>query len=95
MVNSTIIIVGISLLIIAVSIYVMPINDVTTEGYPITVTVPLAVGICNSDMGQLGQVYNFEVAKSCSMYNLMSLGMYGSGIAGIALIIVGAIKKSK
>ncbi len=86
---------GAVLLVIAVIGYVIPINDVTTEGFPITITIPNAVGICNSDMGQLGQVYNSEVAQSCSMYSLMIMGIYGSGILGIVLIAVGAVVSRK
>jgi len=81
---------GAVLLVIAVIGYVIPVNDVTTEGFPITITIPNAVGICNSDLGQLGQVYSSEVAQSCSMYSLMVMGIYGSGILGIVLIAVGA-----
>jgi len=88
--NIAIVSVGCLLLVIAVIGYVIPVNDVTTEGFAITITIPNAVGICNSDLGQLGQVYNSEVAQSCSMYSLMVMGIYGSGILGIVLIAVGA-----
>jgi len=86
---------GAVLLVIAVIGYVIPVNDVTTGGSPITITIPNAIGICNSDLGQLGQAYNSEVAQSCSMYSLMVMGIYGSGILGIVLIIVGAVTGGK
>jgi len=86
---------GIVFLGIAIIGYVVPVNDVTTEGFAITITIPNAVGICNSDMGQLGQVYNSEVAQSCSMYSLMIMGIYGSGLLGLILIIVGAVIPEK
>jgi len=95
MAKGGIIVGGAILLVIAVIGYVIPINDVTTEGLPITITIPNAVGICNSDMGQLSQVYNSEVAQSCSMYSLMIMGIYGSGILGIILITVGAVVSGK
>jgi len=86
---------GVVLIVIAVIGYVIPVNDVTTEGLPITITIPNAVGICNSDVGQVSQVINSEVAQSCSMYSLMIMGIYGSGILGIVLIAVGAATGGK
>jgi len=95
MAKGSLIVGGVILLIFAVIGYVTPVNDVTTEGFPISITIPNAVGICNSDMGQLGQVYDSAVAQSCSMYSLMIMGIYGSGILGIVLIIIGAVVSGK
>ena len=41
-------------------------------------------------MGQMGQAYRSDVAQSCSEYTLMVLGIYGSGLLGIILLIGGA-----
>jgi len=83
------------LLVIAVVGYVTPLDDVTTEGMAIKVTIPNAVKICDSPMGQLGQTYRTDVSESCSMYTLMVMGIYGSGLLGIILIIVGAVVPTK
>ena len=86
---------GAILLIFAVVGYVSPVNDVDTIGNPVRITIPNAVGICNSDMGQIGQAYRADVAQSCSEYSLMVMGIYGSGILGIVLIAGGAAVSGK
>jgi len=63
-------------------------------GKTISLTIPQAVGICNSGMGQLGQAYSGEAVKTCSEYNILIYGIYGSVPLGIVLIIVGVVKPS-
>jgi len=95
MATSGIIVGGILLLIIAVIGYVIPVNDVDMAGNSVSTRIPNAVAACDSDMGQMAQAYRADVAQSCSMYTLMVMGVYGSGILGIVLIAVGAAKSGK
>jgi len=74
---------GIFFIIIAGAGFVIPIS----EGYTF-------IGIndlCNSGFGQLGQAFSGEMQKNCSQYKMMALGIYGVGLLGIILIIVGAV----
>ncbi len=87
MANIAIVSVGCLLLVIAVVGYVTPFN----EGY----TIPGTDAICSGDMGQLGQTFRAGIQQGCSEYKLATLGIYGVGIVGIIIIIVGAIVPSK
>jgi len=87
--------IGFVFIIIAFIAYNYPLSDTTMGGQTISVTIPQAVGICNSAMGQLGQAYSVEAVKTCSEYNMLIIGIYGSGLLGIILIIVGVVKKPK
>ncbi len=81
---------GIVLLIISIIGYNIPLG--TTAADPNTaLTIPVAAGICNSAMGQLGQAFSGEAVKLCSEWNIMLNGIYGSGILGLILIIVGSV----
>jgi len=64
-------------------------------GEIITVTIPVAVGICNSAMGQMGQSFSSEAVKSCAEYNILINGIYGFGLIGIILVTVGAVVSRK
>ena len=52
------------------------------------------VAFCDSEMGEFSQII-VQVAIVCSQYNDLMMGIYGSGILGIILIIVGAVIPSK
>ena len=74
---------GIFFIIIAGAGFVIPIS----EGYTF-------IGIndlCSSGFGQLGQAFSGEMQKNCSQYKMVSYGIYGAGILGLVLIIVGAV----
>jgi len=88
---------GVLFLFLAIIGYIFPINETTIGGIEIPITIPMAAGICNSGVGQFGQVLSAEAVKTCSEYNMLISGIYGSGILGIVLLIVGAIitEKSK
>ena len=83
MVNGGLIGGGIVLLVIAVIGYITPV----AEGG----TIPDLSALCNSGMGQLGQAFSGDVVKACSEYQMMLYGIYGSGLLGIILLIVGAV----
>ena len=84
---------GIIFLIIAVMGYGTPIS-VTLADTTVNLTIPKVVAFCDSGLGQLAQM-SLQVAMVCSEYNNFMMGIYGSGLLGIILIIVGAIYTTK
>jgi len=90
-----IIAVGTFFLIIVLIGYTFPFQDTTSPDPAATETIPQAVRVCNSEMGQLAQSYSAEISKICSDYNVMIMGVYGSGILGIILIVVGSVVPGK
>jgi len=85
---------GILLLIISIIGYNIPLG--ATEADPNTsLTIPVAAGICNSAMGQLGQAFSGEAVKTCSEWNNLLYGIYGAGMLGLLLIISGAVIPGK
>ena len=88
MARGSVIGVGIVFLGIAIIGYIIPIDD----GY----ALPQATSVCNSEMGQFSQASDDYIMKACSEFQMMLYGVYGSGLVGIILLIVGAaIPKSK
>ena len=75
---------GIILFFIAGIGYVYPIAD---NG----MTVPQITDLCASGLGQLGQMFSGDVQKICREYGYLMYGIYGFGLIGIILIIVGAV----
>ena len=78
--------VGIFLLIIAGAGYLAPVGS---EGH----TIPQLSDICNTGLGQLGQMFSADITKNCREFGLLTLGIYGLGLIGIILIIVGAASR--
>ncbi len=87
--------VGILFLVLAVIGHIFPVSDTTMDGQAISVTIPEAIGICDSAMSQMGQAYSAEAVKTCSEYRNLMMGLYGSALLGILLVIVGVAKPSK
>ncbi len=85
---------GILLILLGIVGYNLPLGNTAADPNT-TLTIPVAAGICNSAMGQLGQAYSGEAAKTCSEWNNLLYGIYGSVPLGIILIIVGVVKPSK
>ena len=54
-------------------------------------SIPEVSALCTSEMGQLGQAYSPDLVKGCSEFNIMLYGIYGSGLAGVILLIVGVV----
>ena len=90
MVNVAIISVGCLLLVIAVVGYITPIG-VTAIDPNIALSIPVAVGICNSGMGQLGQALSGEAVKISSEWNSLLYVIYGAGMLGLLMIISGVV----
>ncbi len=84
---------GILFIVIAIGGYIIPLN-VTLAGTTHTIAIPQGVAFCNSGMGQFSQLLA-EVVKFCSEFEILLYGVYGSGVLGIILIIIGAVIPSK
>ncbi len=84
---------GIILLFIAIIGYYYPISF-TIAGESMSATIPDMVAFCESGLGQFAQL-SPEVVRVCSEYNTFMYGIYGSGLLGIILIIVGAATSAK
>jgi len=79
---------GIFLLIIAIIGYFSPIS----EGF----TAPQVNELCSSDLGQLGQFFGGkDIRDICRTYEMATFAIYGLGLIGIILIIVGAVVSGK
>ena len=85
--------IGIIFLIIAVAFYTTPIS-VTLAGTTVNLTIPKVVAFCDSGLGQFAQMPP-QVVMVCSEYNNFLMGIYGSVLLGIILIIVGAVVSGK
>jgi len=59
----------------------------------VNLTIPQVVAFCDSGLGQFSQMLA-QVVMVCSEYNNFMIGIYGSGLIGIILIIVGAVVPS-
>ena len=90
MARTEVITVGALLLLVAIIGYYFPI-PFTLAGETVSNAIPNVVAFCESGIGQFAQL-SPEIVKICSEFNTLMLGIYGSGLLGIILIIVGAAK---
>ena len=81
--------IGVILLVIAIMGYNVP-YSVTLADTTVNIAIPDVVAFCDSGIGQMSQLLP-QVIKVCSEYNMLLNGIYGSGIGGIVLIIVGVV----
>jgi len=90
--RTEVITVGALLLLVAIIGYYIPISITIgdTTGNP---TIPQVVAFCDSGIGQFAQM-SPQVVLVCSEYNNFMMGIYGAGLIGIILIIVGAVVPS-
>jgi len=58
-------------------------------------TIPQVYELCSSGLGQLGQMFSGDIQKACSEYRTVTYAIYGSGLIGLILIIVGAVVSGK
>ena len=80
---------GFVLIILAVAGYITPL-PFTLAGETMSSTIPRMVAVCDSGLGQFAQL-SPEMAILCSEYKNYMMGIYGAGLLGIILIIVGAV----
>jgi len=64
--------------------------SVTMADTTVNLTIPQVVAFCDSGLGSLAQL-SPQVVMVCSQYNTFMFGIYGAGLIGIILIIVGAV----
>jgi len=81
--------VGALLLIVAIIGYYVP-TSVTLADTTVNLTILQVVAFCESGLGSLAQL-SPQVVMVCSQYNTFMFGIYGAGLIGIILIIVGAV----
>jgi len=67
----------------------------TFEITPTGLTIPQVNDLCASGMGQLGQMFSGDVLQICREYGYLMYGIYGLGIGGLILIIVGSVVPGK
>jgi len=81
---------GIFLLIIGLVAYFTPVGDV---GY----TFPEVHNYCQSGIMDLVNMFggDRELAESCRLIQMVTYAIYGTGLIGIILIIVGSVKQGK
>jgi len=84
MANGPAIAVGLSLLGLAIIGYVIPLNE---DGF----TIPQANNLCESGIGQIGQLFSKDAQENCLIFNYIFLGINGLGLIGIILIIIGIV----
>lgn len=91
-------VVGFFFLLIGVAGFLMP-NSVWNENSRGTLfaemTIPEAHDLCSSGLGQLGQMFSGDIQKACSQFRTVTYAIYGSGLIGLILIIVGAAVPGK
>ena len=89
MARSEVATIGALLLIAGVIGYFIPMS-VTMADTTVNLTIPQVVAFCDSGLGSLAQL-SPQVVMVCSQYNTFMFGIYGAGLIGIILIIVGAV----
>jgi len=87
------VLIGVLLIVLAVGGYFIPM-PFTVAGETSSNTIPNVVAFCESGIGHFAQL-SPEIVKFCSEFNTLMLGIYGSGLLGIILIIVGAVVSGK
>jgi len=75
---------GVFFMVIALIGYVTPITD---QGY----SIPQADNLCQSGVGQISQFFSRDARENCSIFNIMTIGIYFSSVLGLVLTIVGAV----
>jgi len=80
---------GVLLIFLSIVGYIIPFN-VTLADTTVNITIPKVVAFCDSGLGQFSQMLP-QVVMVCSEYNNLLMGIYGAGLLGIILIIVGAV----
>ena len=90
MANTAIVVTGIVILFLGIIGFFYPIWD---RGF----TAPQIHQICSTDWVQFGLMFDTEgnLRQLCNTFSILTTAIYGFGIVGIIMIIVGAVKKSK
>jgi len=86
--------VGGILIVFGVAGYITPLNVTLAENATVNLSIPKVVAFCDSGLGQFAQI-SYEVVLVCSEFKNFLMGIYGAGIIGIILIIVGGLKSDE
>ena len=73
----------------AIIAYQIPL-DVTIVGLQYSVTIPEGVALCDSEIEPFDEMPP-DVARFCSEFKTVFMGIYVSGLLGSALIIIAAV----
>ena len=84
---------GISILVVAFIAYQIPL-DVTISGTPHSITIPHGVALCDARIGVFEEMPP-DVARFCSEYQTVFMGIYLAAFLGVILIIVAAVINGK
>ena len=76
--------IGTALILIAFVLYIT--HQLPTGQFAFQVNA-----LCETDLIQLGQLYNAETSQLCVNVSLVIFGIYASAILGIILVIVGVV----
>ncbi|MEK0367708.1 MAG: hypothetical protein QQN45_07260 [Nitrosopumilus sp.] len=87
--NIAIVSIGCLFYVIAIIGYILPIAS------EVNYSIPQVVALCNSGMSQFGQSLSGDFVKSCSEFNGLLIGVYGSGVLGVILMIAGLLNEIK
>jgi len=79
---------GSAILLIAIFGYFIPVTDTG-------LTIPQVNDVCATGLGQMGQMFSGDLQKICREFGYLMYGIYGFGIIGIILIIVGGVVSGK
>ncbi len=93
MANAQVAYLGLSLLALGVLGYYYPMS-VTLAETTTNLTIPQVVAFCDSAYGQIGQMLA-QVVMVCSEFKNFMMGIYGAGIGGFIMLIVGAVIPEK
>ena len=89
MANWVLLIVGIILIIFAGIAYAYP-------AFPLGLTWTMVNDICNGPLGELEKAFgSVEIGQVCTMASMITMVIYGAGIIGLILIIVGMVVPKK
>ena len=58
-------------------------------------TIPESDDLCSAGLGETGKMYSGDIRENCSIIKVLTLGIYGFGLIGLILIIVGSLVPGK
>jgi len=92
--NGQILAIGLLLIILGFIAYITPLNVTLAENATVNLSIPKVVAFCDSGLGQFAQI-SYEVVLVCSEFKNFLIGIYGAGLIGIILLIIGVTKSDK
>jgi putative membrane protein len=75
---------GVFFLLIALALYIVPVNPAGHNAYQMNT-------LCGTDLFQLGQLGSSEISQLCRNANLIIIGIYAFLILGVVLVIIGVV----